>query len=60
MAITGRTERTKFRHQVLTPLLEEGLVEMTIPGKPRSSKQKYRLTEKGRRYIADVGRQGKE
>ena len=60
MAITGRTDRTKFRHQVLNPLLEEGLVEMTIPGKPRSSKQKYRLTEKGRRYIADVGRQGKE
>jgi ATP-dependent DNA helicase RecG len=34
MAITGRTERTKFRHQVLNPLLEEGLVEMTIPGTP--------------------------
>ena len=24
------------------------LLEMTIPDKPRSSKQKYRLTEKGR------------
>jgi len=36
MAITGRTDRTKFRHQVLSRLLEEGLVQMTIPGKPRT------------------------
>ena len=60
MALTGRTDRTKFRHQVLNLLLKEGLVMMTIPDKPRSSKQKYRLTEKGRRYVAEVDRQGKE
>ncbi|KAF0218352.1 MAG: putative transcriptional [Geobacteraceae bacterium] len=48
MAIAGRTDRTKFRHQVLTPLLEEGLLEMTIPEKPTSSKQRYRLTAKGK------------
>jgi len=28
--------------------LIEGLIEMTIPEKPNSSKQKYRLTEKGK------------
>jgi predicted HTH transcriptional regulator len=60
MALTGRTDRTKFRHQVLYPLLNEGLVEMTIPDKLRSSKQKYRLTEKGRRYATAVDRQGKK
>ena len=49
LTIAGRSDRTKFRHQVLNPLLERGLVEMTIPDKPRSSKQRYRLTEKGRR-----------
>jgi len=36
-----------FRDNYLTPALEAGLVEMTIPGKPKSSRQKYRLTEKG-------------
>jgi predicted transcriptional regulator len=49
MAVTGRTNRTKFRDQVLKPLIDEGLVEMTIPHKPQSSKQEYRLTSKGRK-----------
>jgi ATP-dependent DNA helicase RecG len=60
MAVTGRSDRTKFRHQVLNILLEEGLIEMTIPDKPRSSKQKYRLTNAGKRFleqqIKEVGR----
>jgi ATP-dependent DNA helicase RecG len=48
MKLMGRTDRTKFRNQVLRPLLEDGLIEMTIPDKPTSSKQKYRLTEAGK------------
>ena len=32
MAIAGRTSRTKFRNQVLKPLLDAGVIEMTIPG----------------------------
>ncbi|NIA13656.1 MAG: DUF4062 domain-containing protein [Nitrospiraceae bacterium] len=47
MDLLGRTNRTKFRDQVLKPLLDAGLVKMTIPDKPRSSKQKYLITEKG-------------
>ncbi|MBK5273882.1 MAG: DUF4062 domain-containing protein [Desulfuromonadales bacterium] len=47
MDIAERSDRTKFRHQVLAPLLEDGLLEMTIPHKPTSSKQKYRLTANG-------------
>lgn len=51
MAIMNRSDRTKFRNQVLNPLLEAGLVEMTIPDKPRSSKQKYRLTKIGWQFL---------
>ena len=47
LTLVGRTNRTKFRTDLLNPLLEEGLVEMTIPDKPQSSKQRYRITEKG-------------
>lgn len=41
-------------HAVLRPMLAAGLVEMTIPDKPRSSKQKYRLTNKGRGLLEKV------
>jgi hypothetical protein len=37
-----------FRKVYLVPELESGLIERTIPANPGSSKQKYRLTEKGR------------
>ena len=47
----GRADRTKFRNQVLAPLLTAGWLEMTIPDKPRSSKQKYRTTELGRKIL---------
>ncbi len=43
MALLNRKDRTKFRQQVLAPLLELGLLEATIPNKPTSSRQKYRL-----------------
>ena len=53
MAIADRSDRTKFRNQVLKPLMDAGLIEMTIPDKPRSSKQKYRLTPKGQAWRAE-------
>jgi Fic family protein len=37
MALLNRKDRTKFRQQVLMPLIELGLVEATIPDKPTSS-----------------------
>ena len=43
--------RQTFRDNYMHPALEDGLIEMTIPEKPSSSKQKYRLTEKGREFL---------
>jgi predicted transcriptional regulator len=61
MAIAGRVDRTKFRHQVLSPLLAEGLVEMSRPEKPTSRLQKYRITDKGRAWLNQYQTQhGKE
>jgi ATP-dependent DNA helicase RecG len=51
MAVTGRTDRTKFRRQLLGPLLQAGYVEMTRPDKPQSSKQRYRITALGRKTL---------
>jgi predicted HTH transcriptional regulator len=45
-----------FRNLYLIPALELGLVEMTIPDKPTSRLQKYRLTEKGRAWVAELAR----
>jgi ATP-dependent DNA helicase RecG len=53
MVIDGRTDRTKFRHQVIRPLLLRGLLEMTLPDKPTSSQQKYRLTDQGAAWLAN-------
>ncbi len=36
--------------KVISKLMEEELIEWTIPEKPNSSKQKYRLTAKGKGY----------
>jgi hypothetical protein len=44
----GLRHRDNFIEAYLQPALNAGLLEMTISDKPRSSKQKYRLTEKGR------------
>ena len=38
-----------FRKSYIHPALEAGLIEMTIPDKPRSSKQQYRLTRLGKK-----------
>lgn len=47
----GMKDREHFRKEYLQPLLDDGLLEMTIPEKPRSSKQSYRLTETGRAVL---------
>jgi len=46
-AVGYKTRTGNFKNS-LSRLLELGMIEMTIPDKPRSSKQRYRLTPKGR------------
>jgi len=43
----GLRHEDYFRNNYLLPALKIGVLEMTIPDKPKSSKQKYRLTDKG-------------
>ena len=39
--------RDYFRTDYLNPAIKQGYVELTIPDKPNSQNQKYRLTAKG-------------
>lgn len=55
MQPSGRTDRTKFLSGVVRPLLDAAWLERTVPDKPRSRHQKYRLTEAGRRALEDLG-----
>lgn len=43
----GLRHEDHFRDTYLMPGLQAGFVEMTIPEKPKSSRQKYRLTTRG-------------
>lgn len=51
MEIVEIEQRRTFQRNLLYPAMEEGLLEHTIPDKPKSRYQKYRITEKARRLI---------
>lgn len=44
----GLKSQANFRERYLQPALTAGLTEMTIPDKPQSRQQQYRLTRKGK------------
>jgi ATP-dependent DNA helicase RecG len=50
-AASGLRNREHFVNEHLKPLLAAGLIEPTIPDKPRSSKQRYRLTATGSQLL---------
>ena len=60
MTVAERTNRTKFRDQVIQPLMDQGLLEMTLPDKPTSSQQKYWLTAQGTAWVANQTETGKK
>ena len=51
-AALGLSDRKSFRERYLQPALADGLIAMTIPDKPNSRLQKYRLTAKGQWHLA--------
>lgn len=44
-------DRFYLREMFIIPALTSGLIQMTIPDKPTSSKQKYIITEKGKKLL---------
>ncbi|MEO5344580.1 MAG: cell filamentation protein Fic, partial [Gammaproteobacteria bacterium SHHR-1] len=50
-AALGLADRKSFRERYLKPALADGLIEMSLPDKPNSPLQKYRLTERGREWM---------
>ena len=61
MVAIGETDRSHFKRQHVDPLLEGGILRMTIPGKPSAAAQRYVLTEAGAALkAARLGRQEDE
>ena len=48
----GYAGRTRSFERRINRLRSAGLIEMTVPDKPRSSAQRYRLSDKGRAAVA--------
>ena len=57
-AAAGIRDREHFRSNYLDPLLSAGLLERTIPEKPRSSRQRYRLSANGRAWLIEISKLG--
>jgi predicted HTH transcriptional regulator len=56
--VTGMIDREHFRKAYIEPLVTAGWLERTIPDKPTSRLQKYRLTPKGRDWLVGAMKGG--
>ena len=51
MEEAGETNRSRFRTNILSPLIELQLVEPTQKDSPQSPKQEYALTDEGKEFM---------
>ena len=51
MDLMGLKNRSHFLNEYLNPAMEGKLVFLLYPDQPKSPKQKYHLTEKGKQLI---------
>ena len=58
MAELGLKHWKTFQTNYLAPLMAMGILERTIPDKPRSRMQRYRTTEPGLATLRKVEREG--
>lgn len=49
--VAGMMNREYFRKAYLKPLIQAGWLELTLPDKPSSKRQQYRLTDAGRAWL---------
>lgn len=54
LAELGLKSLRRMHENYLAPALKAGLIEYTIPDKPNSRLQKYRLTAKGRAFLKNA------
>lgn len=54
MTKVNEKNRSRFKQNVIVPLIEANLVEPTIKDKPTSSKQAYRLTNKAKEWMKSL------
>ena len=55
MESVGESNRGRMKENVLVPLSDAGMIELTIPATPNSPKQQYALTEKGKKLFKVEG-----
>jgi predicted HTH transcriptional regulator len=53
----GLRNKEHFRQSYLRPALEEGLIAMSNPAKPRAADQKYCITERGLACLYDMAKE---
>lgn len=58
MSLLKLKDRVNFLKTYLAPALEEGLISMKYPKKPKHPGQKYMLTEKGKELLKQKKNKG--